>query len=61
MCTKNYFVELVNRELEKGEDLTTCAIALADMAEKARQCGAWPIWNLICEAQMVLGIQCASV
>lgn len=53
---KNYFVRLVNKELEKGEDLKTVADALAEMAEKARITGAWPIWNQICEAQMKLGI-----
>jgi len=56
MATKNYYVELVNKELEKGESLTVIADALADMAEKARQCGAFPIWEKICEAQMILGI-----
>ena len=53
---RNYFVRLANRELEKGESLNTIAIALEEIAEKAKLEGAWPIWNQVCEAQMKLGV-----
>ena len=56
MENKNYFVRLVNQELERGEDLNTIALALEEMANKARIEGAWAIWNQVCEAQMILGI-----
>ena len=52
----NYFVKKANEALEAGEDLTTVAYALEEMAQKAMQGGFTGIWNQICEAQMILGI-----
>ena len=56
MNTKNYYVELARREMEKGESLSTIAEALQNIAEVARIEGAWSVWKTVCEAQMILGI-----
>lgn len=56
MKTKNYYVRFVESALKQGESLEELAKNLEEIAEKARLEGAWPVWNQVNEAMMILGI-----
>lgn len=56
MKTKNYYVRWFENAVKAGEDVEKLAKQLEDISEQARLQGAWPVWNQINEAMMILEI-----
>ena len=56
MFYKNYYVGLAESWLKAGETIEQVTANLNKMADNARLRGAWPVWNTICEAMVILGI-----
>ena len=56
MKRNNYYVVAFENAVKAGESVEALSKNLEKMADEARLRGAWPIWNQINEAMMILGI-----
>lgn len=53
---KNYYVRWFEQAVKAGESVEVLSKRLEEIGDKARLRGAWPIWNQVNEALMILGI-----